>query len=384
MLKKADSNASHASSTWLDSVGHIRALLAALLTLHVIVALYFAKDMFMPIVLGILIALSLSPIARSGMRIGLPAPLISVVLISTLGGTILIGGYSVSDTIADWADDAPGLGQRVQERLSSITKSVEAVKSVTDDVEALTNQAPPGTPTVTIQQPSLLSAALRNLAGLGTTVAVAFVLALFILSSGTLFYEKLVSSFADFSSKKYALRSVYELQHKISRYLFTITLINAGLGLSVGTAAYLIGLPNAAIWGAAAFALNYLPFIGTIVGTTLIGAVSIVTFDDLGYAFLAPAIYLALGTLEGQIVTPSIVGRSLKINTVSVFLSVIFWGWLWGIAGTLLAVPILVVVKVVCDGVPSLDRIGRFLDAEPVEDRMEQMTPHSVRTSKTD
>ncbi len=344
---------------------HIRTLLAALLALHFVVALYLAKSMFMPIVLGILIALALSPIARAAMRLGVPAPIASVALIGGLGSVILISGYSLSDSVAGWVDDAPKLGAKVQERLAPVSESVEAVKSATEGVEKIANGDKADVQQVALEQPSLWEAAFLNLAGLGTTVAVAFVLAMFILSSGTLFYEKLVGSFASLSSKKYVLGAVYELQRKISRYLFTVTIINAGLGVCVGIAAYFIGLPNAALWGVAAFALNYMPFIGTVVGTAMIGAVSIVTFDDLSYAFLAPAVYLTLGTIEGQIVSPSIVGKSLKINTVSVFLSVIFWGWLWGIAGTLLAVPILVVIKVVCDGVPSLARIGDFLDAEP-------------------
>ncbi len=343
---------------------HIRTLLAFLVMLHFIVALYLAKSMFMPVVLGILIALALSPIARAAMRIGIPAPIISVLLIGGLGGGLLMSAYSLSDPVSGWIEDAPQLGAKVQERLAPVSESVEAVKSATEDVEKIAQQGSADTPQVAIERPSLLEAAFLNLAGLGTTIAVAFVLALFILSSGTLFYEKLVASFASLSSKKYALKAVYGLQRKISRYLFTVTVINAGLGVCVGLVAAFLGLPNAAIWGIAAFALNYLPFIGTIVGTALIGAVSIVTFDDLSYAFLAPAAYLILGTIEGQILTPSLVGKSLKINTVSVFLSVIFWGWLWGIAGALLAVPILVVVKVVCDGAPSLKRLGTFLDAD--------------------
>lgn len=344
---------------------HVRTLLASLLGLHFIVALYLAKSMFMPVVLGILIALALSPIARAAMRAGIPAPITSVLLIGALGGSLLFSAYSLSDSLAGWIDEAPQLGTKVQERLAPVSESVEAVKSATEDVEEIANQSSSDVQQVSIKQPGLLEAAFLNIAGLGTTVAVASVLAMFILSSGTLFYEKLVNSLAGFRSKKNALTAVYSLQRKISRYLFTVTMINAGLGVAVGIAAAFIGLPNAALWGVAAFAFNYLPFIGTFVGTALIGAVSIVTFDDLGYAFLAPAAYLVLGTIEGQIITPSIVGRSLKINTVSVFLSVIFWGWLWGIAGTLLAVPILVVVKVVCDGVPSLMRVGAFLDADP-------------------
>lgn len=346
----------------LSSDRSLRPLLAALLALHALVAIYFAKDALLPVVLGFLIALTLSPIARTLARSGVPAPIAAAAMISALGGALLLGAYTMSGTVNDWIEQAPALGERVKERLSGVAASVEAVKDATKEVEGLTEASSASyVQKVVVQQPGLLSSAVSNVAGAGTSLAVALVLALFLLSSGSLFYEKLINSFSSLSEKKNALKSVYDLEQRISRYLFTVTIINACLGCAIATAAFALGMPYAPVWGLLAFLLNYLPFLGSVIGTALIAAVSIVTFDDLGYAFLAPAAYLALGTLEGQIITPAIVGRRLEINTVSVFLAVIFWAWLWGIAGALLAVPLLVVFKVVCDNVASLKAVGDFL-----------------------
>lgn len=342
-------------------LSHIRALLVGLLVLHVFVALYFARDIVMPIVLGVLIALSLSPVSRGLARMGVPAPVTAVALITTTGAIAFVVLFTLGDQVSAWLEQGPSLIDRVRERLSGLSESVEAVRNATEQVEGIADNNSFGVQKVEVQEPGMIVSAFSNLAGTSTSIAVALVLAMFLLSSGTLFYEKLINSFASMTGKKTALRSVYNVEKSISRYLFTITMINACLGLCVGTAVALIGLPYPIMWGFVAFSFNFLPFLGTVVGTALIAAVALVTFDDVGYAMLAPAAYLGLGTLEGQFMTPMIVGRSLKINTVSVFLAVIFWAWLWGIPGALLAVPILVVIKVICDSVPGLRGVSEFL-----------------------
>ena len=148
----------------------------------------------------------------------------------------------------------------------------------------------------------------------------------------------------------------------MSRYLLTITVINAGLGISVGLYLFALGMPVPYVWGMAAFLLNFLPYIGGVIGAVLVGAYAIATFDSLGYAILAPIGYQILTGIEGQFITPYLVGRRLELNTVAVFLTVVFWGWLWGIAGALVAVPFLVVFKVICENVTALNMIGNFLD----------------------
>jgi len=164
--------------------------------------------------------------------------------------------------------------------------------------------------------------------------------------------------------KARSLAVVQGVERQISRYLAAITVINAGLGLSIGIALWLIGLPNAYVWGIAAFLLNYLPFIGAVAGTLAVGVFGIVTFDTIGQGLLCPIAYYTLTTIEGNFVTPAFVGRQLSINTVSVFVTVILWVWLWGIAGAFLAVPVLVVVKTVAENVPSMAHFSRFLSVD--------------------
>ena len=203
-----------------------------------------------------------------------------------------------------------------------------------------------------------------SLAGAGTSIVIALILASFLLSTWDFFLLRVVEEAPRFRDKKRAIEIARNMERQISRYLGAITLINAGLGVATGLALWAIGMPNPHIWGLAAFVLNYLPYLGAIAGTVAVGMVALVTFNSVGYAMLAPLAFYALTALEGQIVTPMVLGRHLSINTVAVLVTVMLWVWLWGIAGAFLAVPVLVVVKVLAENLPPLATFGRFLEAE--------------------
>lgn len=356
-------------------------LLTAIVILMTLAALYFAKDVVLPAVLGFMLALTLGPWVRWLSRRGMPAPLSSVVLIfgfaGLLGGGILLLGGSV----ASWFDEIPRITFELRDKLRGITQSLAAVQDASKQVEDLAKGGEDGVETVVMQQPGLLTAAVSNLASFATSLVAGLILALFLLSSGNLFYIKIVESFSRFGEKKRALMVIYEIEKRMSHYIVAITFINAALGIAIACAMYLLDMPYPLVWGVAAFCLNYLPFLGGIIGTLGVGAFAIVHFDSLYFAILAPIAYQSLTALEGQVLTPMLLGARLQLNTVAVFLSVIFWAWLWGIPGALMAVPILVLIKVVCDHVPALATFGNFLSGRAIEpilldDTDEPLSPH--------
>ena len=348
----------------LSDITAIRRLLEVLVLLSLFVTAYFAKDLLLPILLGFLLALTLSPLIRAFQKVGIAPPFGAVLLIGAAGLVIfLLIGLSAG-TIASWADEIPSMGNEIKRKLQGWVETVESVRSASEEVENITTEnggtAEPDE--VVVKQPGLLNNAMNTGMKVGGTIAVALILALFLLASGDMFYLKLVQSFQTFTGKKRALMAVYDVERRVSRYLLTITMINAGLGISIGLYLFALGLPVPYIFGLAAFLLNFLPYIGGVIGSILVGAYAIATFDSLGFAVLAPIGYQILTGIEGQFVTPYLVGRRLELNTVAVFLTVVFWGWLWGIAGALVAVPFLVVFKVICENVTSLHIIGNFLD----------------------
>ena len=204
------------------------------------------------------------------------------------------------------------------------------------------------------RQPGILSQAAGNLLSAGTTAAITFVLSLFLLASGTMFYEKIIQSFARLSEKKRALRVVYDVEREISRYLLTVAVINAGLGAVIGLGLWALGMPNPPSGAWPRLLLNFLPYIGALTTIVLVACISLISFDTLSYAMLAPLFVILCNIVEGQLVTPLVVGRRLEINAVAIFIAVAFWSWLWGFIGALIAVPLLVIVKVFCDHFDSL------------------------------
>jgi predicted PurR-regulated permease PerM len=201
------------------------------------------------------------------------------------------------------------------------------------------------------------------LVGLGETLVLLYLL----LASGDLFLQKLVQAMPTWSDKKRAVEISREIQQNISNYLFSVTLINIGLGTLVSAGFYLMGMPNAAMWGMFAAVLNFVPYFGPVVAMFLLTAVGLLTFDTLGYALLPPGWFLLLHLLEANFITPVLLGRRFTLNPAVIFVSLIFWTALWGVPGALLSVPILVTIKVLCDRVPTLSSISDLMSgAEPV------------------
>jgi predicted PurR-regulated permease PerM len=164
-----------------------------------------------------------------------------------------------------------------------------------------------------------------------------------------------------FSDKRVAVTIARETEAQISLYLFTTTLINLGVGVATGLAMYLLGLPNAVLWGVVAAVLNFVPYVGAVANIILLALAAFVAFDDTGHALLVPGTFLALNLIESNLVTPMIYGNRMKLNTVALFIGLVFWWYIWGIAGAILAVPIMATVKIACDHIESLAPIGESL-----------------------
>jgi predicted PurR-regulated permease PerM len=342
---------------------------------------YFARDLLLPLTLAFLLALTLRPVVRYFERRGVPASLSAVVLVAAVIGVFGSGLFFLSGPVAHWLDIAPEIGRDLSQKLSSLRSPVEAVVAASEQVENLTEGGSSTVQKVVVQQPGLLSRAADNLAGSLAMLGLTLVLLLFLLSSGTLFYEKLISIMPRLSDKKKALRVVYDIESVVSRYLLTITIINIAVGALVAAAMAATGMPNPILWGVAAAILNFIPYVGALIGLGMISVVALLSFNTLGQALVPPLLYLGLHIAEGQFLTPIIVGRRLELNSVAILIALALWSWMWGIVGAVIAVPLLVCIKVFCDHFEGLTSFGEFLSAAPPKPHTEEepaAQPHTT------
>ncbi len=340
-----------------------------LFIIAVIASLYFARDFFLPVIMAFILALTLSPLVRWFSRRGIPAALTAVIVVVTMFVTTLLGVYMLMVPVSDWVDRAPEIGRQLESKLSVLRAPLEAIQDAEKQVDEVSQDD--SVQSVTIKGPGIMQSAATSFLSILTSLTITAVLLAFLLGSGDLFYSKLVRVFDTLKDKKRALKIAHDVERVVSRYLFTITLINIGLGVVVGLGMWYLGMPTPYIFGLIATLANFIPYIGALLGMSAAVAVAVVTFDTLSLPLMVGGYYFACTFFEGQVITPLIVGKRLRLNAVAVFISVAFWAWLWGIVGALLAVPMLVIIKTICDHFEVLDTLGEFLsgrDHEPAHD----------------
>jgi predicted PurR-regulated permease PerM len=217
---------------------------------------------------------------------------------------------------------------------------------------------------VEIKKPGLGEVVLSRAKNFLLAGGVTLVLLYFLLASGDMFLLKLVKILPTLENKKRAVEIYRQIEADVSTYLAVVTLINIAFGCVIGFSMYLLGMPNPVLWGVMAAVLAYIPYLGSLIGIGTVTVVAILTFDEIFRIIMVPAIYFVLDTIEANLVSPMILGRRLALNPVVIFIWLIFCGWIWGITGALLAVPLLAIIKIISDQVEQLAPIGEFLGSE--------------------
>jgi predicted PurR-regulated permease PerM len=344
----------------------LKAAIVGIFLILLIGLLYFAKDFLLPVSLAFLLAFVLSPVVRSLRKRGVPETVSALLLVLTLLTGLGLGIYGLSGPLSHWIDDAPNIAAQMKARFATLRGPLQKVIDASGQVEAMAKGQNRLAQEVVLQDRGLLTRAASGASETVTQIGVTLILLLFLLASGDMFYEKLVKSLPTFGDKLRGVKIARDIEREISRYLLTFTLINAGLGVAIALAMYAAGLPNPALWGVMAALFNYVPYVGAFTGLSLVTLVSIVSIDPLSQAVWPPLVYATIILIEGQFLSPFLVGRRLELNVVAVFLAVVFWTWVWGVIGAFIAVPMLVTVKVFADHVDGLGALGEFLAARDV------------------
>lgn len=344
-------------------------LLACILALMTFYTLYFTGEIVVPLVFALLFKLLLTPGYGALTRWHVPNPLAALIMMALLVGILGVFGYGLSGPATDWLSKAPQSLPRIEQHLSVLRGPLDRLLNLTHRVEQMADPSggdgkgakaqPAPAP---VQGSSLAAYLFSGTRSLVTGIGLTALLLFFLLVAGDVFMRRLVEVLPNFSDKKQAVEISREIEHNVSAYLVTITIMNTLVGFATGLAMWAIGLPNPVLWGTLAFLLNYVLILGPLTGMVIFLGVGLLTFESFWHAMVPAAIYFAIHLVEGEAVTPMLVAKRFTLNPVLVIGSLIFWDWMWGIPGALVAVPLLGIVKIVCDRVRPLMAIGHFIE----------------------
>ncbi|HYC03818.1 MAG TPA: AI-2E family transporter [Azospirillaceae bacterium] len=344
-----------------DPMRVVKISLVCLLSLAVMYTLYFAEDVLLPIFLAFLLSLLLRPLVRHLRRVGIPEPLGAALIVAALIGIIGVGVWELRQPASDWIQRAPTITREIRTKLGELQRPLQQARQATEQLQNMTGPNKDRTPEVVVKGPSLADALLTSTQVFLVQTFMIIVLLYFFLAFGRTTLEAVIRSMPRVEARLHLADIVNTVQINIASYLSTITFINMALGAITGAALWLLGVPNPVLFGILVGVMNFIPIVGPFIMAGVLLVVGLLTFDTVGRILAPAAIHLLFHGIESNIVTPAIIGRRLTLNPIFVFATVLFWGWLWGVPGALLAVPILAVFKILCDATPSLRTLGALL-----------------------
>jgi predicted PurR-regulated permease PerM len=352
--------------------------LGLLATLASVYALQWAAAVFIPLLLGLLLSYALSPLVDRLQRWHVPRAVGAAALLLAVLGGLGATAWAMADDAAALVESLPDAAQKLSEAVRSahgapegamqkVQRAAARLEQAAEESGSATPQVSRGVTRVQIERSHFnikeyLWSGTLGLVGFGGQAMLVCLIGFFLMASGNQFRLKMVRiAGPTFSKKKITLQALDEITHQIHRYLTVQLVTSLGVGIVTWLALLAIGLERAAVWGVAAAVLNLVPYLGSIVVTGGLALVGLLQFGTPGMALLTGGVSLAIHAASGQLVTPWLTSRASRLNPVTVFVGMLAWGWLWGLWGLLLGVPLLMVVKAVCDRVDDLKSIGELL-----------------------
>ncbi len=323
--------------------------------LAVITALYFGRAILMPILFGMILAVVLAPVVERLTRLRVPGPVGAALVMLAALGLLALAIELLVLPARDVLGELPVQVQTLIAHLLEWVRSFRLGNWLTPRNGAdLTNQA-------SAQGATLTGDFLKAAPSFILSVISACLLAFFLLSSGDLFLTKLVRILPTIRDKVRAVKVVRTVQQEVATYFASVSMINAGLGIGVTLLTWGFGLPMPWFWGALVALLNFVPYIGASVSAALLLLAGMAFTDSFSQALLLLASFVGITFVEGQLINPVLVGKRLELNHTIVFVALLFWGWLWGVGGLLLAVPLLIIIKKFADHTPGWEAVAEFL-----------------------
>lgn len=340
----------------------LRLPLRVLMFLAVATMLVVAQTLLIPLVLAAFVGMGLNPIVAGLRRIYVPraigALLVMAALIAALGEAAVL----FTAPAADWIHQAPQAIHQLAPKIRHMMRPLNAASHAASQslagigVGAPTTSSAPAAPSFGVSDLMLL--APRVIAEALTVLLLIF----FFLTYGDHMRRRLATASPRFAYRRVALKLVRGIQSEISRYLLTVTLINAALGALTAVILWSWQMPDPVLWGCVVALLNYMPYLGGITSTLLLCVVGLLHFNSPAHALLPALCFAILAALEGNVITPVIMGRRLRLSPLAILIWLLIWGWMWGIPGALLAVPMLTCAKLITERVPGLEWFARMVE----------------------
>jgi predicted PurR-regulated permease PerM len=357
-----------------------RVSLVIIATILTIVLIQYAQSVLIPIVLGVLISYALMPIMTSLRRLHAPPAVAAAVAVTVFVGSIGVGAYTLSDEALAIVASVPEAAKRIRERVARqrnekggalLTQVQQAAKEIEKTAEVATKTADEIRPRDVVQPVQIVEPTFRasdyiwiggvGLVGFIGQFAVIMFLVYFLLVTDDLYKRKLVKIAGPLSKKKLTVQILDEINAQIESFIRVQVFTSLIVAIATGAALWWFGVANYAMWGLLAGLFNSIPYLGPVVVTGGLAVVAFMQFNDVLKTIYVCGVAFVITTLEGFLLTPALMGRAARMNPAAIFIGLLFWTWVWGVWGTVLAVPMLMMIKTVCDHVEGLQGFGELL-----------------------
>ncbi len=346
--------------------------LFGILAILILAVVNWAEAVLMPLTLAVLLHFVFSPFIRWMKRLGLAPSLGAFVVVALLVGTSGLVAWRLGGPAMSWMQRLPEELPKIESKLRQIREPIRTIEEASEQVEKIADSGTSHAVKVEIQEPGLSALLLEGVQHFLIASGTVLILLYFLLASEGVFQSKLVRVIPRFKDKKRAVDVIQSIEQDLSRFLLTNFLVGLAVGVAESLALATMGMPNPVLWGTMAAFMNWIPYAGAIVGSAIVGLAAFTVFDSVGYAVFVTAVFYAITSVEGAFITPFILGKQFTLNRVVLLIWLALWTWMWGLVGSLIAVPLLAALRIVCDKVDSLSPLGEFLsdrDGEGVDAR---------------
>lgn len=345
--------------------------LTTLTVLALLYTLYFARPFLLPIAVALLLSFLFSPLVRAMGRLHVRPPLAAGIVILGLLAVAAFGAYELSGPVQRWAASAPETLATARAKITELARPLERASRTAAQVESAAGAVDGGEDAqeVVVRQPSLIARVFGTTQRFVVGALEVLILLYFLLAAGDLFLQKLIKVLPTLRDKRKAVEIARKTEASISTYLLTVAAVNIVEGLVVAGAMYLLGMPSPLLWGALVAVFEFIPYLGALAMTAILTLAALTVFDTVGRALLVPGAFLLINVIQGNFVSPMLMGHRLALNPVALLVGLTFWFWIWGIPGAFIAVPLMATFKIFCDHIESLAAVGEFLGMRDVEER---------------